>query len=75
MVFSSQITKRIHGMKVSFAYLDMKENAQLPDNVIFIQPNIEYNSMKKMQLLQCDLIHAYIPFILSLYEMQTFIAL
>lgn len=55
MVFSSQITKRIHGLGVSFAYLDMKENAQLPDNVIFIQPNIEYNSMKKMQLLQCDL--------------------
>ena len=63
----------MHCVWASFAYLDVEECEQLPDNIISTQPNIKYNEENKTFAVW--FIYAYIPFILSLYETQTFIVL
>lgn len=73
MVYSSLIVKKMHCVWAFFAYLDTEECEQLPDNIIFIQSNIEYN--EENATFAVWFIHAYTPFIFSLYEMQTFIVL
>lgn len=44
MIYSSLVVeKKMHCVWASFAYLNMEECEQSPDNIIFIQPNIKYN--------------------------------
>lgn len=73
MVYSSLIVKKMHCVWASFAYLHLEECEQLPDNIIFTQPNIKHN--EENASFAVWFIHAYTPFILSLYEMQTFMVL
>lgn len=63
----------MHCVWASFEYLDVEECEQSPDNIIFTQANIEH--CEENATFAVWFIYAYIPFILSLCEMQTFIVL